>query len=314
MRRRRAIIMMAGAAFPLPVRAATARIGILNFANPEPLAGLLRQGLRDVGYREGDTLQIEFRTAAGDSAAVARLAAELVRAKVDLIVAYPSPAVAAAKQATRDIPIIMLGAGDPAATGLVASLARPGGNVTGTSSTTPELGTKTLGVMRDIVPSLARVGVLAHATDPFTPAFLAQVQQAGATLRLDMRTIMIGADSELEPALAGLKKEGMQAVMVQPSLPRADVAALALKHRLPAIAPTRPFAVAGGLAAYSPDQHELGRLTAAIVDKVLKGRKPADIPVEQPTRFELVINLKTARAIGLEVPRSVLDRADEVIE
>ena len=313
MRRRHALILLA-AALPLPARAATHRIGILNFDNPEPLGGLLRKSLSDADYREGDTLQIEFRSAKGDAAALPALAAELVRAKVDLIIAYPTPAVFAAKHATRDIPIVMMGAGDPAATGLVASLARPGGNVTGTSSTTAEMGTKTLGVMRDIVPSLKRVAVLTNATDPFTPTFLGQAERAAAVLKLDLHSVTIHGDGELDPALAALKKAEVQAVMVQPSLPRAKVAELALKHRLPAIAPTRPFPAAGGLAAYSPSQEEISQRTAAIVDKVLKGAKPADLPVEQPTRFELVINLKTARAIGLDVPRSVLDRADEVIE
>jgi len=314
MKRRHLLTLLAATAAPLPAHAAARRIGILNFDNPEPLSRLLRKGLRDLGYREGDTLQIEFRSAKGDVADLPGLAAELVRARVDLIVAYPTPAVFALKQATRDIPIIMLGAGDPEATGLVASLARPGGNITGTSSTTAEMGTKVLGLMRDIIPSLKRVAVLLHATDPFTPTFLAQARHAAEVLKLDLRTVTIHADSELEPALAGLKQDELQAVMVQPSLPRAKVAELALKHRLPAIAPTRPFAPLGGLAAYSPSQEELVQRTAAIVDKVLKGAKPADVPVEQPTRFELVINLKTALAIGLEVPRSVLDRADEVIE
>lgn len=312
MKRRHALALLA-AAIPLPARAATSRIGLLNFDNPEPLGGLLRKSLRDLGYSDG-TLQIEFRSAKGDPAALSALAAELVRAKLELIVAYPTPAVFALKQATRDIPIIMLGAGDPAATGLVASLARPGGNITGTSSTTAEMGTKTLGLMRDIIPSLKRVAVLTNATDPFTPTFLGQAEQAAAVLKLDLRTVTIRADGELDPALAALKAAAVQAVMVQPSLPRARVADLALKHRLPAIAPTRPFPAVGGLAAYSPSQEEICQRTAAIVDKVLKGAKPADLPIEQPTRFELVINLKTARAIGLDVPRSVLDRADEVIE
>ena len=176
------------------------------------------------------------------------------------------------------------------------------------------MGTKTLGLMRDIIPSLKRVAVLTNATDPFTPTFLGQAEQAAAVLKLDLRTVTIRADGELDPALAALKAAAVQAVMVQPSLPRARVADLALKHRLPAIAPTRPFPAVGGLAAYSPSQEEICQRTAAIVDKVLKGAKPADLPIEQPTRFELVINLKTARAIGLDVPRSVLDRADEVIE
>jgi putative ABC transport system substrate-binding protein len=203
--------------------------------------------------------------------------------------------------------------GDPLSVGAVASLARPGGNVTGTAASTSEAGTKILEVMRDIVPSLERVAVLTNASDPFTPAFLAQAQHAAQVLQLDLRIVAIQAENELDPALGGLKKE-VQAVLVQPSLPRAKVAELAARHRLPAIAPTRSFATVGGLAAYSPDVGEIAQRTAAIVAKVLKGAKPADLPVEQPTRFELVINLRTAQAIGLDVPRSVLGRADEVIE
>jgi putative ABC transport system substrate-binding protein len=313
MKRRHAMTLLAGAAIPLPARAVTARIGILNSDNPEPLGGLLRKSLRELGYREGETLQLELRLAKGEAAALPRLAAELVRLKVDLIVAYLTPASVVARQATHDIPIVMMGAGDPAATGLVASLARPGGNVTGTAASTSEAGTKILGVMHDIVPALKHVAVLTNASDPFTPAFFAQAQHAAQVLQLDLHTVAIHAASELDPALDRLKNE-VQAVLVQPSLPRAKVAELAVRHRLPAIAPTRSFATFGGLAAYSPSLEEIAQRTAAIVDKILKGAKPADIPVEQPTRFELVINLKTARAIALEVPKSVLDRADEVIE
>jgi putative ABC transport system substrate-binding protein len=208
----------------------------------------------------------------------------------------------------------MMGAGDPVASGLVASLARPGGNVSGTSATTSEAGTKILGVLRDIIPSLKRAAVLTNATDPFTPSFLSQAQRAAQVLQLDLRTVAIRAESELDSAFATLRNDEVQAVLVQPSLPRATVAELALRYRLPAIAPTRSFAAFGGLAAYSPNLEEIAQRTAAIVDKVLKGARPADLPVEQPTRFELVINLKTARALGVEVPGSMLSRADDVLE
>ncbi|MGZ3360832.1 MAG: ABC transporter substrate-binding protein, partial [Xanthobacteraceae bacterium] len=241
-------------------------------------------------------------------------AAELVGLKVDVIVAYPSPAVAAVKQATREIPIVMLAAGDPVATGLVASLARPGGNITGTSSTTAEIGSKTLEVIRDIIPSVQRVAVLANSTDPFTKSFLEQIRLGGQTLRLDIATIMITGPGELDAAFATIKKDATDAVIVQPSLPRMRVADLALKHRVPAIAPTGAFAAVGGLAGYSASPSEMARRTAAIIDKILKGSKPADLPVEQPTKFELVINLKTAKAIGVNVPSTLLNRADEVIE
>jgi len=321
--RRREIITLIGGAAVMPAvlwpRAATAqpaktvRIGILNLANPEPLGSLLREALRDLGYREGQNLQFEFRSAKEDPALLPGLAAELVDLKVDVIVAYPT-AVAAVKQATREIPIVMLAAGDPVATGLVASLARPGGNITGTSSTTAEIGSKTLEVIRDIIPSVQRVAVLANSTDPFTKSFLEMIRLGGQTLRLDIATIMITGPGELDAAFATIKKDATDAVIVQPSLPRMRVADLALKHRVPAIAPPGAFAAVGGLAGYSASPSEMARRTAAIIDKILKGSKPADLPVEQPTKFELVINLKTAKAIGVNVPSTLLNRADEVIE
>jgi putative ABC transport system substrate-binding protein len=324
MKRRKFLMFLAGAAImtaPFWSLAASAQqaklvtIGVLNAANPEPLGSLLREALREVGYREGENLRFEPRMANGNPVLLPGLAAELIRLKVDVIVAYPTPAIVVAKQATREIPIVMLAAGDPVGVGLVESLVRPGGNVTGTSSTTSELGAKTLEVIRDIVPSVRRVAVLANATDPFTPSFLAQIEQGGRTLRLDIQTIMINASEELVAAFAQMKASAVDAVVVQPSLPRTAVAELALKHRLPTIAPTAPFAVVrGGLAGYSANQPEMAKRTAAIIDKILKGAKPADLPVEQPTKFELVINLKTAKAIGIEVPSTLLNRADEVIE
>jgi putative ABC transport system substrate-binding protein len=322
MKRRDILMLMAGAAvmaapFWSPAsaqQAKSATIGILNFANPDPLGTLLREALRELGYREGQNLRLETRMANGNSALLPGLAAELVSLKVDAIVAYATPAIVVAKQTTRDIPIVMLAAGDPVGTGLVASLARPGGNVTGTSSTTAELGAKTLEIIRDIKPASRRMAVLANATDPFTPSFLTQMQRGGKTLQLEVQAIMIKEPSELEPAFAAFEKNAVDAVVMQPSLPRATVAELALKHRIPAIAPAAPFAAAGGLAGYSANQPEAARRTAAIVDKILKGAKPADLPVEQPTKFELVINLKTAKAIGVELPSALLNRADEVIE
>jgi putative ABC transport system substrate-binding protein len=318
MKRREFITLIGGAAAAWPLGASaqpvkTVRIGVLNFANPEPFWTLLREGLRELGYREGENLQFEFRSANGDATLLPGIAAELVGLKVDVIVPYPSRAIAAVKQATRDIPIVMLAAGDPVGTGLVASLARPGGNITGTSSTTAELGSKTLEVIREIVPSVRRIAVLANTTDPFTRSFLQQMQLGGQTLGLELQTIMIKETDDLDAAFADIKKNAVDAMVVQPSLPRVRVADLALKHRIPAIAPT-VFAAVGGLAGYAASQAEMARRTAAIIDKILKGSKPADLPVEQPTKFELVINLKTAKVLGLEIPPTVLARADEVIE
>jgi putative tryptophan/tyrosine transport system substrate-binding protein len=320
MKRREFILVLGGAAaasLPLAVRAQQPRlvtIGVLNLENPEPFRTLLREALRELGYAEGENLRLEFRLAEGNRDRLAGLAAELVGLKVAVLVAYPTPAAAAAKQATREIPIVMLAAGDPLGTGLVASLARPGGNVTGTSSTTAESGSKTLEIVREIIPSVRRVAVLANATDPFTKSFVEQLQLGGKAMRLEIEIVMIKATDELDSALAALKKNATDAVVVQPSLPRGRVAQLALKYRLPAIAPTGAFAALGGLAGYSGSQKEMARRTAAIVDRLLKGSKPADLPVEQPTIFELVINLKTAKALGLDIPPTLLARADKVIE
>jgi putative ABC transport system substrate-binding protein len=318
-KRREFIALVGGAAVGLPrtVRAQQPKlvtIGILNFQNPEPFRTLLRDGLRDLGYAEGRNLQIEFRSAEGSRDRASGLAAELVGLKVDVLVAYPTPAAMALKQATREIPIVMLGAGDPVGTGLVASLARPGDNVTGTSSTTAELGAKTLELVREFIPSVQRVAVLANATDPFTQSFLKQMQSGGQTLGLEIQTIMIKEADELDAAFAAMKQNALDAVIVQPSLPRQRVVDLALKNRVLAIAPTGEFAALGGLAAYAASQTEMTRRTVSIIDKVLKGSKPADLPVEQPTTFELAINLKTAKALGITVPPALLARADEVIE
>lgn len=318
MRRRHFITLLGGAAFMLPPAAraqqpATATIGILNTENPEPFRTLLRAGLSDLGYVEGRNLHVEFRSA-GDRDRLSGFAAELVSLKVDAIVAYPTPAIVASQQATSQIPIVMLAAGDPVGTGLVASLARPGGNITGTSSTTAENGSKTLELLRDILPSLQRVVVLANATDPFTKSFLEQMRLGGQALRVEIQIVMIKTSDELEPAFAAMKNNATDAVVVQPSLPRSRAADLALQYRVPAIAPTGVFAALGGLVSYSASPTEMARRTAAIVDKILKGSKPADLPVEQPTTFELAINLKTAKALGIAMPPALLSRADQVIE
>jgi putative ABC transport system substrate-binding protein len=289
-------------------------IGILNFQNPEPFRTMLRDGLRNLGYAEGRNMQIEFRSAEGNQDRISSLAAELVGLKVDVLVGYPTPALVALKQATRDIPIVMIGAGDPVGTGLVASLARPGGNVTGTSSTTAELGAKTLELVREFIPSVQRVAVLANATDAFTKSFLQQMQSGGQSLGLQIQTVMIRQADELDQAFAAMKQDALNAVIVQPSLPRQRVVDLALKNHILAIAPTSEFAALGGLAAYGASQKAMVSSTVFIIDKVLKGSKPAELPVEQPTAFELTINLKTARALGITVPPALLARADDVIE
>jgi putative ABC transport system substrate-binding protein len=317
--RRRAFITLAGGALAWPLAsraqpAKTFRIGILNFENPEPLGAMLRAELRDLGYVDGQNAQFEVRTAQGERGRLASLSAELVGLGLDAIVAYPTPAVAALKQATQQIPIVLLAAGDPVGTGLVASLSRPGGNITGTDSATAEAGAKTLEIIRDMLPAAHRVAVLANANDPFTRSFLDQMRRGADAVRLELRIIMIAQPDELDAAFATIKNDAVDAVVVQPSLPRLRIAELAMRHRLPSIAPSVAYAGVGGLAAYSGNQKEMARRTATMVDKILKGAKPADLPVEQPTTFELVINLKTAKAIGLAISPALLSRADEVIE
>lgn len=294
----------------------THRIGILVLGNPDPapFLNLLKGGLRDLGYVEGQNVQFELRSAGGQMANLAPRAAELVGLKVDVLVAFQTPAVAAAKQATRDIPIVMGVAADPVGTGLVASLARPGGNVTGLSGATAELGAKHLELIRDVLPSARRVAVLANAPDPFSVRFVEHIRAAAKALDMELKTIMVGSSDELEAQIAGIKAWQGQAIVVQPSLPLGRVAELAVKHSLPAFSPQIAFTAVGGLMSYSSDAEVLFKQSASFVDKILKGRKPEDLPVELPTKFLLAINLKTAKAIGLTVPEIMLTRADRVIE
>jgi len=319
MRRRVFVILLGGAAaWPLSAlaqpRGRNPVIGYLIPANPEPVFGYFKEGLQKLGYVEGRNIQIEFRSAEGKSERLAGLAAELVRLNVDILVAAQTPAITAAKQATSQIPIVMAGAGDPVGTGLIASLARPGGNITGMSATTAELGGKLLELFREVRPSAKRVAVLANATDPFTKPFLEQIQTAGRTMTLEISPTMIREAGEIDAAFPDLVKRRTDVVIVQGSLPRRRAAELALKHRLPAVALNGSFPNEGGLMSYSANVADLHRETAIYVDKILKGAKPADLPVQQPTKFELVVNLKTAKALGITVPQSILLRSDRVIE
>jgi putative ABC transport system substrate-binding protein len=321
MRRREFIALFGSAAvtipWPLAARAQQpklAKIGVLIPANPESFWDVFRDGLSDNGYIEGRNIQFEVRSADGRPGLLPELAAELVRLEVDMIVAHQTPAVTAASRATQRIPIVMAAAGDPVGTGLIASLARPGGNITGLSGTTTEMGGKVLELIREMLPSARRVAVLANAADPFTKPFLGQIQLGGQSLGIAIQVIMIGAAGEFDAAFAAMKNEGADAVIVQPSLARKRAVDLALKYHVPPISPIRQFPGEGGLMSYSASQHDLYRRAAVYVDRILKGARPADLPVEQPTKFELVINLKTAKALGIEVPPSLLLRADEVIE
>jgi putative tryptophan/tyrosine transport system substrate-binding protein len=319
MNRREFIALLGRAGVSLPCGASAQqlnkpRIGVLIIANREPFWSLFKKGLQDLGYIDGKNIQIEFRSAEGKATRLPELAAELVSLKVDIIVASATPSVQAAKQATTEVPIVMAPAGDPVETGLVASLARPGGNVTGLSAVTAEIVGKSLEVIREILPPPRRVAVLANAPDPFTKHFLEQIELSARAIGIDIQTIMIRAAEELDTAFSQIDKKRVDAVIVQPSLQHKRSADLALKYRLPAICPAAGFASAGGLMSYAYSAEELYPRAAGYVDKILKGSKPADLPIEQPGKYKLVINLKTAKALGLAIPQSILLRADEVIE
>jgi putative ABC transport system substrate-binding protein len=318
MRRREFITLLGGAAaWSSAARAQQARvytIGVLTLPNPEPLLEALREGLRDAGYVEGRNLRLEIRSAAGRPDLQLEKAAELVRLKVDLIVTFFTPTALAAKQATRDIPIVMAGAGDPVATGLVASLARPGGNVTGQSSGGAEVAGKSVELIRELIPAARRVGVLADESDPFAKPYVAQIGQAARSAGMEMESIIARPGQPLEAAFETLTGKRVDGLLIQGSIARKEMLDLAIKRRLPALTSIRLGPPLGALASYGSDYFALARQSAVYVDKILKGAKPGDLPVAFPTKFLLIINLKTAKALGLDVPPMLLARADEVIE
>jgi len=238
----------------------------------------------------------------------------LVRLKVDLIVTFFTPSALAAKQATRDIPIVMAGAGDPVATGLVASLARPGGNVTGQSSGGAEVAGKSIELIRELIPAVRRVGVLADESDPFAKAYVAQISQAARNVGMEVEPIITRPGQALGPIFVTLTGKRLDGLLIQGSISRKEMLDLAIKYRLPTLTSIRLGPSLGALASYSSDYLALARQSAVYIDKILKGAKPAELPIAFPTKFLLIINLKTAKALGLTVPPSLLFRADEVIE
>jgi putative tryptophan/tyrosine transport system substrate-binding protein len=321
MRRREFILLPGGvAAWPLLARAQQAAkvptLGVLVIGNIDPAEfwRLFRQGLRDLGYAEGQNIRFEFRSAEGQADRLPELAAELVRLNVDIIVTWFTPPARAAKQATREIPIVMADAGDPVGTGLIASLSRPGGNVTGIAAITAELAGKCVELIRDMLPSARRVAALINVPDPFSKPFLEKIQRGGEATGTTIDPIRISSREEFEAAFAEMDDKRPDAIIVQPSLPGKRATELALKHRVPAVSVPRWFAEEGGLMSYSPRFPELFYQAAVYVDKILRGAKPADLPVVQPTKFELVINIQTAKLLGLTIPESFLLRADAVIE
>jgi len=277
-----------------------------------------RQGLRELGYVEGKNIVIEYRSAEGKLDRLPALAAELVRLKVDIIVTTGPIPTRAAKEATTTIPIVMTFDPDPVGSGFVASLARPGGNITGLSTLSPEISGKQLGLLKETVTKLSRVAVLGNSTQPGNAQTLKEMELAAGALGVKLQYLDVLDPKDLETAFRDASKGRAGAVLVLSSpvltSQRTQIAELAVKSRLPAIYNQAAFVEAGGLMTYGVNVYDLDRRAATYVDKILKGRKPADLPVEQPIKFEFVINLKTAKQIGLTIPPNVLVRADKVIK
>jgi putative ABC transport system substrate-binding protein len=296
----------------------TARIGFLFFVTSPSLDEAFRQGLHELGYVEGQNIAIEYRSAEGKSERLPGLAAELVRLKVDVIVAASPPATEAAKGATSTIPIVFAVSGDPVAAGLVASLARPGGNITGLATISGDVLGKQLELLKGVTPKVSRVAVLQNPSNPGHALMLPQAEGAARALGVQLQVLKARTPSEIEAAFAAMSSQRAGGVLVLRDAlfraQRAQIAALAAKRRLPAVYGLREEAEAGGLMAYGASVPHMFRRAATYVDKILKGAKPADLPVEQPTKFELVINLKTAKALGLTIPPSLLGQADQVIQ
>jgi ABC-type uncharacterized transport system substrate-binding protein len=322
-KRREFITLLGGAAtWPLAARAQQAgklpTIGILGSGSAawSHLVSALVQRLRELGYIENRSVAIEYRWTEGRSERYAAIAAELVRLKVDVIVALGTPAIVAAKKATAVIPIVFPLASDPVADGLVASLARPGGNVTGLSNEQPDLAGKRLEILREIVPGLSRLAVLA-GHNPTAMLNVGEVQAAAPKLGLEVITLDVKRADDIAPAIDSLKGRAQAIYVVGDPIVldnQIQINTLALVARLPTMHNARGYVEAGGLVSYGSSFPDLFRRAGDYVDKILKGAKPADIPVEQPTKFELIVNLKTAKALGLMMPESFLLRADKVIE
>lgn len=290
-------------------------IGVLVIDSPaaEAFRRGFKEALRGLGYTEGRDVRFEFRTGQGN-ARLQELAADLVRNKVDVIVTWFTPTAFAARKATSDIPIVMGAAGNPVETGLVASLAHPGGNITGIAGVGADLSGKLVELVREALPSSRRVAALGAVSDPFSKPFVAAIEASGKAIGMAVDPVLVDGVAGLAAAFARMAENRPDAVIVQPSLGMEQPAKLSLQYRIPAASIFRAFVENGGLISYATEYTGIYRTVAIYVDKILKGAKPADLPVERPDKFILTVNLKTAAALGLSLPRSFLARANEVIE
>jgi len=325
--RRRLIIVVFASLLGVPLAslgqqpAKVARVGFLEASTPSAIAARVeafRQGLRDLGYVEGKNVVIEYRYAEGNFDRLPALAAELVRLNVNVIVTGGPTAIPAAKAATTAIPIVMAFDTDPVGSGFAASLAKPGGNITGLSTLAPELSAKQIELLKEIVPKLARVAVLGTASRPGSAHALREVENAAKALKVQVQFQDVVDPKGIDAAFLAARKGGADAVLVLGSplfnANRTELTELASKSRYPVIYDRAEFVEAGGLMTYSVSLADLARRAATYVDKILKGAKPGDLPIEQPTKFDLVVNLKTAKALGIKIPNSVLAQATKVIE
>jgi putative ABC transport system substrate-binding protein len=325
MRRRELIVFAWGAAaWPFAARAQKIEklptVGFLSagtLAGWSPWVAAFLQRLRELGWIEGRTIKIEYRWAEGHTERLTEMAAEFVKLKVDVIVTQGTVSVLAAKQATSLIPIVFASAGDPVGTGLVASLARPGGNVTGLSTQMTDTATKRLELLREILPTLRKLAIITNDENPFAAQETSEVRSVADVLGLGVTTTQVRRTSDVDPAFEALRgRADAIYVVTDPQITnnRLRINSLAIAARIPTIYGTREAVEAGGLISYGASFPDQFRRTAGYVDRILRGARPADIPVEQPTKFELVLNLKSAKALGLTIPPSLLARADEVIE
>ena len=323
MKRREFIGLLGGAAaWPLTARAQQAvgkivTIGVLAI-EPWPPIDTFRQALNNIGYIEGKNVRFEYRYAKGRNERFPELANELVGLNVDVILTWSTDAVLAAKQATTTIPIVMGTIGDPLGIGIVTSLAHPGGNVTGFSSRAAELEAKRLQLLKEVVPELSRVAVLFNPTNQYMPLALRSARKGAQILDVSLVVYEVHDITTLDAAFVTLTKDRPDALMVPADTflvsQRSRIAQFAIENKLPSVYTFREYIEAGGLIAYTPNYHDLFRRAASYVDKILKGAKPGELPIGQPTKFQLVINLKTAKALGLVIPRALLVGADQVIE